>query len=75
MKTKQARAQNTAGQTTVEPQIELLPETARPVDPCRSSLHFENSGFYPLKDDMQRFFTKLMQKSFLAAYCNINPSV
>jgi len=27
------------------------------------------------KDDMQRFFTKLMQKSFLAAYCNINPSV
>jgi len=28
-----------------------------------------------LKDDMQRFFTKLMQKSFLAAYCNINPSV
>jgi len=29
----------------------------------------------PLKDDMQRFFTKLMQKSFLAAYCNINPSV
>jgi len=28
-----------------------------------------------LKDDMQRFFTKLMQTSFLAAYCNINPSV
>jgi len=28
-----------------------------------------------VKDDMQRFFTKLMQKSFLAAYCNINPSV
>ena len=28
-----------------------------------------------LKDDMQRFFTKLTQKSFLAAYCNINPSV
>jgi len=28
-----------------------------------------------LKDDMQWFFTKLMQKSFLAAYCNINPSV
>ena len=28
-----------------------------------------------LKDDMQRFFTKLMQKSFLAPYCNINPSV
>jgi len=28
-----------------------------------------------LKDDMQRFFTKLMQKSPLAAYCNINPSV
>jgi len=28
-----------------------------------------------LKDDMQQFFTKLMQKSFLAAYCNINPSV
>jgi len=28
-----------------------------------------------LKDDMQRFFTKLMQKSFLAAYCNTNPSV
>ena len=27
------------------------------------------------KDDMQRFFTKLMQKSFLAAYCNINLSV
>jgi len=27
------------------------------------------------KDDMQRFFTKLMQKSFRAAYCNINPSV
>jgi len=30
---------------------------------------------YRLKDDMQRFFTKLMQKSFLAAYCNINRSV
>ena len=28
-----------------------------------------------VKDDMQRFFTKLMQKSFLAAYCNINLSV
>jgi len=28
-----------------------------------------------IKDDMQRFFTKLMQKSFLAAYCNINLSV
>jgi len=28
-----------------------------------------------VKDDMQRFFTKLMQKSFLAAYCNINPFV
>jgi len=28
-----------------------------------------------VKDDMQRFFTKLMQKSFLAAYCNMNPSV
>jgi len=28
-----------------------------------------------LKHDMQWFFTKLMQKSFLAAYCNINPSV
>jgi len=28
-----------------------------------------------IKDDMQRFFTKLMQKSYLAAYCNINPSV
>ena len=28
-----------------------------------------------LKHDMQRFFTKLMQKSFLGAYCNINPSV
>jgi len=36
------------------------------------------SGFQTvngLKDDTQRFFTKLMQKSFLAAYCNINPSV
>jgi len=29
----------------------------------------------PVKDDMQRFFIKLMQKSFLAAYCNINPSM
>jgi len=28
-----------------------------------------------IKDDMQRFFMKLMQKSFLAAYCNINLSV
>jgi len=28
-----------------------------------------------LKGDMQRFFTKLMTKQFLAAYCNINPSV
>jgi len=28
-----------------------------------------------VKDDMQRFFTKLMQKSFLAAYCSINPYV
>ena len=28
-----------------------------------------------LKDDMQRFFTILIQKSFLAAYCNINLSV
>jgi len=27
------------------------------------------------KDDMQRFFTKLMQMSFLAAYCHINLSV
>jgi len=31
--------------------------------------------FLHFKDDMQRFFTKLMQKSFLSAYCNINPSV
>jgi len=30
---------------------------------------------FALKDDMQWFFTKLMQKSFLAAYCNINPSL
>jgi len=28
-----------------------------------------------IKDDMQRFFTKLMQKSFLASYCSINLSV
>jgi len=28
-----------------------------------------------VKDDMRWFFTKLMQKSFLAAYCNLNPSV
>ena len=35
-------------------------------------LHMEGLRF---KDDMQRFFTKLMQKSFLAAYCNINLSV
>jgi len=27
------------------------------------------------KDDMQQFFAKLMQKSFLAAYYNINPYV
>jgi len=32
-------------------------------------------SFKPVKDDMQRFFTKLMQKSFVAAHCNINPSV
>ena len=38
------------------------------VDQYASKLHH-------IKDDMQRFFTKLMQKSFLAAYCNINPSV
>ena len=50
MKTKQARAQNTAGQTTVEPQVELLPEPARPVDPCRSSLHFETVGFTHLTE-------------------------
>jgi len=24
---------------------------------------------------MQRFFTKLMKKYFLAAYCNMNPSM
>jgi len=28
-----------------------------------------------LKGDMQRFFTELTKKWFLAAYCNINPSV
>jgi len=28
-----------------------------------------------LKGDMQWFFTKLMKKYFLAAYCNINPHV
>jgi len=36
---------------------------------------FPVSCVHCLKDDMQRFFTKLMQKSFLAAYCNINLSV
>jgi len=35
----------------------------------------ESTNRNDFKDDMQRFFRKLMQKSFLAAYCNINPSV
>jgi len=38
-------------------------------------LYHAHIGYEQLKDDVQRFFTKLMQKSFLIAYCNINPSV
>jgi len=41
----------------------------------RSSQLLNIEIFLCLKDDMQRFFTKLMQNSFLAAYCSINPSV
>jgi len=43
--------------------------------PCLDTSTSCRVGNGSLKDDMQRFFTKLMQKSFLAAYCNINPSV
>jgi len=45
---------------------------------CKSYDDDNNSNYVDddfFKDDMQPFFTKLMQKSFLAAYCNINPSV
>jgi len=42
---------------------------------CCKSNTFKKDTYFKLKDDMQRFFTKLIQKSFLAAYCNINPSV
>ena len=45
--------------------VDILPEDEKSI--CEQET--------ALKDDMQRIFTKLKQKSFLAAYCNINPSV
>jgi len=51
-------------------QIECVIDT---LDTGLPSLY--TTALHKFKDDMRRFITKLMQKSFLAAYCNINPSV
>ena len=52
-----------------------LPAPRRQLHGNSVSKQLDYTNTFTIKDDMQRFFTKLMQKSFLADYCNINPSV